>query len=48
VRTLDAIHLDAAVELYGRSEVAAVLTYDRQVQMGCAHHGLPIEAPGVG
>jgi len=25
-----------------------VLTYDRQVQMGCAHHGLPIEAPGVG
>ena len=48
VRTLDAIHLDAAVELYGRSEVAAVLTYDRQVQTGCAHHGLPIEAPDVG
>jgi len=48
VRTLDAIHLDAAVELHGRSEVAAVLTYDRQVQTGCAHHGLPIEAPGVG
>ena len=48
VRTLDAIHLDAAVELRGRSEVAAVLTYDRQLQTGCAHHGLPIEAPGVG
>ena len=34
VRTLDAIHLDAAVELHGRSEVAAVLTYDHQVRPG--------------
>lgn len=48
VRTLDAIHLDAAVELHGRSEVAAVLTYDRQLQTACAHHGLPITSPGGG
>jgi len=48
VRTLDAIHLDAALELHARSEVAAVLTYDRQLQTGCAQHGLPLEAPGVG
>ncbi len=48
VRTLDAIHLDAALELHGRSEVVAVLTYDRQLQTGCVHHGLPIEAPGAG
>lgn len=45
VRSLDAIHLDAAVVLAGRGEIAAVLTYDRQLQAGCAHHGLAIEAP---
>ncbi len=41
VATLDAIHLDAAVELAG---INAVL-YDRQLQTGCAHHGLAVEAP---
>jgi len=45
VATLDAIHLDAAVELAGRSAINAVLTYDRQLQTGCAHHGLAVEAP---
>jgi uncharacterized protein with PIN domain len=45
VATLDAIHLDAAVELAGRNAVTAVLTYDRQLQTGCAHHGLAVEAP---
>jgi uncharacterized protein len=45
VRSLDAIHLDAAVVLEGRGEVAAVLTYDRQLQAGCAHHHLVVEAP---
>lgn len=47
VRSLDAIHLDAAVVLAARGEIAAVLTYDRQLQAGCAHHGLAIEAPVV-
>ena len=45
VRSLDAIHLDAAVTLAARGEIAAVLTYDRQLQAGCAHHGLAVEAP---
>lgn len=45
VRSLDAIHLDAAVTLAGRGQIAAVLTYDRQLQAGCAHHGLAVEAP---
>lgn len=44
VRSLDAIHLDAAVTLAGRGEIAAVLTYDRQLEAGCAHHGLRVEA----
>jgi len=48
VRALDAIHLDAAVALSRGHGVAAVLTYDRQLQTGCAHHGLDIEAPAVG
>ncbi|MBV9465837.1 MAG: hypothetical protein JO206_06055 [Solirubrobacterales bacterium] len=39
------IHLDAAIQLRKRGSVDAVLTYDRQLQAGCAHHGLPIEAP---
>ena len=45
VRSLDAIHLDAAVTLAARGEIAAVLTYDRRLQAGCAHHGLAVEAP---
>jgi uncharacterized protein with PIN domain len=45
VRSLDAIHLEAAVGLVGRGDVAAVLTYDRQLQTGCAHHLVPVEAP---
>lgn len=48
VRTLDAIHLDAAVALGRDDEIAAVLTYDRQLQTGCAHHGLDVEAPTAG
>lgn len=47
VRALDAIHLDTAVALRDRAEVVAVLTYDRQLQAGCAHHGIPVEAPTV-
>ena len=45
VRSLDAIHLDAAVTLAGRGEIAAVLTFDQQLKTGCARHGLPVEAP---
>ena len=45
VRSLDAIHLDAAVTLAGRGEIAAVLTFDRQLEAGCTHHGLRVEAP---
>lgn len=45
VRSLDAIHLDAAITLAGRGEIAAVLTFDRQLEAGCAHHGLRVEAP---
>lgn len=45
IRSLDAIHLDAAVTLRNRGEVTAVLTYDQQLQAGCTHHGLVVEAP---
>lgn len=45
VRSLDAIHLDAAVTLRDRGEIEIVMTYDRQLQAGCAHHGLPVAAP---
>jgi predicted nucleic acid-binding protein len=31
VRALDAIHLDAAIQLKARDRIAAVLTYDRQL-----------------
>jgi uncharacterized protein len=47
VRSLDAIHLDAAVALAGRDEIATVLTYDGELQAGCAHHGLAVEAPAA-
>ncbi|WP_354700028.1 Ribonuclease VapC47 [Paraconexibacter sp. AEG42_29] len=47
VRSLDAIHLDAAVVLARRGDVDAVLTYDRQLQAGCVHHGLAVEAPSI-
>jgi hypothetical protein len=45
VRSLDAVHLDAAVDLRSRGEISAVMTFDGQLQVGCAHHALPIEAP---
>ena len=47
VRTLDAIHLGAAVALHAAGTVAAVLTYDGQLQAGCQHHGIAIEAPVI-
>jgi predicted nucleic acid-binding protein len=45
VRTLDAIHLDAALTLRDEREIAAVLTFDRQLGSGCRHHGLAVEVP---
>jgi hypothetical protein len=47
VRALDAIHLSAAVDLHATGDVAAVLTYDHQLQAGCQHHGIAVEAPVV-
>lgn len=49
VRSLDAIHPDAAVVLAARGEVATEAggSYVRTVQVGCAHHGLAVEAPVV-
>jgi hypothetical protein len=45
VRSLDAIHLDAAVELRHAGEISAVMTFDGQLQRGCEHHQLDVEAP---
>jgi uncharacterized protein len=45
VRSLDAIHLEAAMQLHERAEINGVVTYDRQLQDGCAHHGLSVHAP---
>ena len=45
VRSLDAIHLATAVQLKAVGQIDAVLTYDHQLQDGCAHHGVPTEAP---
>lgn len=45
VRSLDAIHMCTAVDLHSAGSIAAVLTYDLQFQAGCAHHGIPVEAP---
>lgn len=46
VRSLDAIHL-TAVDLHNAGSIAAVLTYDLQLQAGCQHHGIGVEAPVV-
>jgi uncharacterized protein len=45
IRSLDAIHLDAAIQLNRRGAIDAVITFDHQLQAGCAHHGLPVESP---
>lgn len=45
VRSLDAIHLEAAVRLRDGGEVNGVVTYDQQLSTGCAHHGLSVHAP---
>ncbi len=45
VRSLDAIHLATAINLQAAGDIAAVLTYDSQLQAGCQHHGIHVEAP---
>lgn len=45
IRSLDAIHMATAINLHAGGEIAAVLTYDGQLQAGCAHHGIPFEPP---
>jgi uncharacterized protein len=45
VRTLDAIHLDAAIDLHGKGTITAVLTHDEQLRKACAHHGIPLATP---
>ncbi len=45
VRTLDAVHLEAAIDLHEGGRVTAVLTHDEQFQLGCAHHGIPLDIP---
>ena len=45
VRSLDAIHLEAAVRLRDGGQVNGVVTYDQQLSVGCAHHGLAVHVP---
>jgi hypothetical protein len=45
VRAPDSIHLCTAVDLFRAGAIGALLTYDHQLQGGCRHHGIPIEAP---
>lgn len=45
VRTLDAIHLDAAVKLRDHGTIEAALTFDKQLLAGCRHHGIPVLRP---
>jgi uncharacterized protein len=45
VRSLDAIHLEAALQLHERDAINGVVTYDHQLQNGCDHHGLAVHAP---
>lgn len=45
VRSLDAIHLEAAVQLAQGGKVDGVVTYDQQLSAGCAHNGLSVHAP---
>jgi predicted nucleic acid-binding protein len=47
VRSLDAIHLEAALQLHQRPEINSVMTYDHQLQDGCSHHGLAVHAPAL-
>jgi predicted nucleic acid-binding protein len=45
VATLDAIHLVTALRLANAGHVDALMTYDRRLAAGAAHHGLAVIAP---
>ena len=45
VATLDAIHLATAVRLAAAGVLDTVMTYDRRLALGAAHHGLRVLAP---
>jgi predicted nucleic acid-binding protein len=45
VPTLDAIHLATAVRLAAAGVLDTVMTYDRRLAVGAAHHGLRVLAP---
>jgi hypothetical protein len=45
VRTLDANHLEAAIDLHAAGTVTAALTHDEQLRLACAHHGIPLDIP---
>jgi uncharacterized protein len=48
VRTLDAIHLAAAVELHDHGTIGGVLSFDRHLQSACRVHGIRVAAPQPG
>jgi predicted nucleic acid-binding protein len=45
VATLDAIHLATATRLIQRGQISVVMTYDKQLIAGCAHHSIPVVSP---
>ena len=45
VATLDAIHLATALRLAAAGVLDTVMTYDRRLADGAAHHGLRVLAP---
>ena len=45
VATLDAIHLATALRLAAAGVLDTVMTYDRGLAEGAAHHGLHVLAP---
>jgi uncharacterized protein len=45
VAALDAIHLATAVRLAAAGVLDTVMTYDRRLADGAAHHGLQVVAP---
>jgi predicted nucleic acid-binding protein len=46
LRTLDALHLAAAIELHG--ELTAFVVYDKRLRDAAAFAGLPVVSPGAG
>jgi hypothetical protein len=44
VRTLDAIHPEAAIRLRARGNIDTVLTIDKQFRAGREHHAIPLAA----